>query len=1687
MNMNSVRIRNRRSADGEKAASSHARNGGKSIKVSKADWHIDILLAIESGNWERVRELVRLLGEYQDSVDPAKNQGKKRKPSFWKRLGSQTEKDATGLLTRDREGRTPLHLALSSKDTPKDIAIALVQLEPKAAAISNERERLPLHFAVVHKHHNDVLTELIDAFPTALASTDVNDKSPLAYAMDMAKHRTDVTGAPRTYWMPPEIGSEEEEWQARQGETWGVVHWLLLSSATHPQSSLSVGGKKPMLVDALLHAAPPAVISLLIGASSMLLSFDNRATAFAGSTLYSCITRHYPLAILMSLAAQCPKDVRIVRDETGMGLISALFISGCFEPIKNTGEWKPSPAFFTAFQDSVRKGVLCNDVPGFQDWWRKIEFLIAFCTGDNPEEVSKEHLLHAALSNSDVPPAVIRLLLSLYPKSVLLADPELGVRPVHLASAGREYIPRQYELEMEGNNKSGLEMIAAADTKAISTRHEDRLPLNVAIESGKTLASLEPLIAANEKSLRQRDPKTKLYPFQQVAAYPNRSEQDSVRWSCVARNKYSHAVWKGLSDRQKAAAVYRVVEEDSLNRLETVFALLRRQPLAIKPSKPKAEPINVARDSSGMGMIAAHYMTWCYQKEKGQMKRNETNLKVLQTTIQEASRTGRMGNVSPDFITWWGKMKFWIRYCCPSKLEKDGKPFSSPNSDEFLLHAALINSDTPPQIIELLLSLYSRAASISIPGDTMLPLHLIAQTTCYTARPFEDVHSTSLELTVRAYPRAVRVLVEGRLPLHMAIEAGKTWDELRSLVEEEPRALKVKESATELFPFQLMAIRQTYTPEQRVRFQHIAQNIAIGTHRKRLSAQDVTKEVRRVQKEYQLDVLSSIYKILRRDPSAIRACDDRALVEESLAGAAVPPDENATSLLATGTKESQKDEGGTKLTVDDDNDDDSVGVEQATEQRPSSLMRLLSSDATKGTDTDDVFECDATLFSNVDVMSTLSESFTMASQHSSKRALAAGSLSNHRGMARDWSDEDFGDVEDSFRLEESSPRLNYSEDHDEIPDETSGHMDFAEDSVTVIDEASSALHPSKQEKDIDDADTTESSNESVVIFKLRRIKRGEYWNEPNSDEAVRLRKKPPPSSSLAGPRKSSSQELSGSIHSTCSDSSSSMASFYLSSREKNLLGDLNSSSESRAETNTSSSALESLLEGPTNHKITQKLKGSVDMMWMTDEASADESFAVEEIVPTPKSVLPGSSAQQRDESSSSADESLAVDEIVPMPKSALTVTSAQQRDESSSSADESFAVEEIVPMPKSALTGTSAQERDESSWEPEDSFAIDYAIPPAPSSAILSSKPIHREEIVPTPKSALTVTSAQQSDESSSSADESFAVEEMVPMPKSALTGTSAQERDESSWEPEDSFAIDYVIPPAPPSSILSSKPIQREEISPPESVQNKKESVASDQVGSIYHPPILSQDENVRGRGHSSLADETEAITKTNSDAPGGLSSSSGKDAYPSARSDSEDEDLAMYFDKISMRWKKGKPQPASSEDFYASYRSVQSSSTFTSTQDSEVSSPYQPVKGKLKAPPAKKLSELSNPFVDVLSREEIRKKNRAFSKARHAADASYPEDVLAISEGKGVETTFRSQPIIGETLSPRKMKSSWYAILGRDRKLSCLFCSENNREVLMLPCRHLCICRHCSVKNERIHFCPLCQGEVTDKILIF
>ena len=70
---------------------------------------------------------------------------------------------------------------------------------------------------------------------------------------------------------------------------------------------------------------------------------------------------------------------------------------------------------------------------------------------------------------------------------------------------------------------------------------------------------------------------------------------------------------------------------------------------------------------------------------------------------------------------------------------------------------------------------------------------------------------------------------------------------------------------------------------------------------------------------------------------------------------------------------------------------------------------------------------------------------------------------------------------------------------------------------------------------------------------------------------------------------------------------------------------------------------------------------------------------------------------------------------------------------------------------------------------------------------------------------------------------------------------------------------------------------------------------------------------------------------------------------------------------------------------------------------------------------------------------------------------------------------------------------------IVEEDRKLSpphpptalheneeCIICHENKKTILLLPCKHLCLCAGCFASND-MKLCPLCRKEVVDSVEVF
>lgn len=55
----------------------------------------------------------------------------------------------------------------------------------------------------------------------------------------------------------------------------------------------------------------------------------------------------------------------------------------------------------------------------------------------------------------------------------------------------------------------------------------------------------------------------------------------------------------------------------------------------------------------------------------------------------------------------------------------------------------------------------------------------------------------------------------------------------------------------------------------------------------------------------------------------------------------------------------------------------------------------------------------------------------------------------------------------------------------------------------------------------------------------------------------------------------------------------------------------------------------------------------------------------------------------------------------------------------------------------------------------------------------------------------------------------------------------------------------------------------------------------------------------------------------------------------------------------------------------------------------------------------------------------------------------------------------------------------------LEKEQKL-CVVCQVQEKTILLLPCRHLCLCENCSSRTT-LSDCPLCRDTIQDKIRVY
>jgi hypothetical protein len=661
------------------------------------------------------------------------------------------------LLALNEAGQTPLHLAIINL-APDKYLIRMLFCEKRQALIADQEGHLPLHLSCIHERNQPVIDRCIRSNFEHMQEEDNNGRTPLWYSVERAKELCKEDG----YWGIPR-SREDAEWQEGQEVVWAKVRFILLSYST--RRKVMIESEREILLVAVEYGAPPAVVEVCVLACQGMLKTD---PTLASSALRLFMKQDYPIKNLQLLLHHFPAE-NVESSEAARRLLSENYHKG--------NETKPGRKMSfraemekSALEDKFKRSLLC------MEWWDKIRCLLRLCGHANNKErkkgFSNKHLLHAALSNSDTPPSLVQLLMVMSPASIRLPHPFNNSLLIHLICRNWKYnlFPQSKGINVisemeEPAMEQVLKIILASDATLARKRHRDRLPLHHAVATSKSIDFLAALVDADVKTLLARDPQTHLFPFQ-LAALGGVS-RNAALW---AHAMYSPFEWKHLNSEERAEAVDEVREEHDREQLSTIFFLLRKSPMALTSGALLRKPA-VFRDTQGKGMVSAHYLAVVYSKDiDGNYVLQEEILAALQVAINT-------GEMPEELDHWWQKLKFWIRFC----YDGDEK---LPHGEDYLLHAAVASSDTPPMVIQLLLALFPESVSLPVNGEVTYPLHIAAATPFYKPQHYEVVETPDVfEMLVRANPEAASVHSALGSPIDIAHAHGKSDDEVLPLLE----------------------------------------------------------------------------------------------------------------------------------------------------------------------------------------------------------------------------------------------------------------------------------------------------------------------------------------------------------------------------------------------------------------------------------------------------------------------------------------------------------------------------------------------------------------------------------------------------------------------------------------------------------------------------------------------------------------------------------------------------------------------------------------------------------------------------------------------------------------------------------------------------------------------------------------
>ena len=731
----------------------------------------------------------------------------------------------------DENGRTPLMLACRHGSSfPSDVARLLLVANNHAAskfvAQPNGGELTCLHIAATAGCSLEVLETLLAGAPASIHMTDENGNMPLHAAVNNGRYHCASAAANGASSSSPPQDIAFESKKGNMGNVFDVIDEAstyeeensigggsstFLGSATGFESHIDLVDACELLIqaypDALLHRnrrgetplilamyrrASEDVISLLLrkggsesveisdGFGSLPLHFIDRAPSlkivsdmvhlypegticlnemYEETPLYSAMLGNCDPAVLKILLDACPEPKMAANHLNKEGKSAIQFgWEQLFTPsIVAAEDQDEEDARIEKSRKLVESATSIKEIKGTHvgKWWEKASVLLQASYHNSTHLDDTSGLIgerswspcHAA-AGIVCPDEMFKFVLQLHPDQVTSRD-EYGNTPYHICALRCSEIPKDVLYTV---------INAGPSDAALIQNQDGNTPLHLAILFSASPDMLQIMLATGSKA------------------------------ACIKNNSGLTPLALALAHGTPIATLRLILKacpeavhvRDDTNTSTIQFAWN----LMIAGAKAEEEDHDI--DS--------------HHHAHNQTDRKASNINTLALCARSSGLIG-------DSRVWMGKIDLLLRAAFHGVAENR----SIPNKRRWrAVHAACNGGTCPFDVLAFSLQILpSEIKVVNEEGD--LPLHIAASAPPYeSTMPPELAPGRPIHLLLNRSPQgAMRVNQKGRLPIHLALESGKTLDNgVDALVDAFPESVRMRDPVTLLYPFQLAAVNR---------------------------------------------------------------------------------------------------------------------------------------------------------------------------------------------------------------------------------------------------------------------------------------------------------------------------------------------------------------------------------------------------------------------------------------------------------------------------------------------------------------------------------------------------------------------------------------------------------------------------------------------------------------------------------------------------------------------------------------------------------------------------------------------------------------------------------------------------------------------------------------------------------------